>query len=148
MTTPPDLVEEIVGWRAWIVRLRELRTPILYSVTRREWVAWPADRWTVAECAKDHDPPGEKCSCGIYAARDRDQLDGLGYADGAILHVIGEVGLAGRVVVGTQGWRAEKARPRRLLVPHDHWQLVELFERAYSIPVELGWTLPPQEIAV
>lgn len=135
---------EITGWRAWGVRLATPRTPVLYSVTHA--VPWPSDTWMVADCRYDHHPPAANCSCGIYAARDRSQLDDLGYADDYMLRVIGEVGLAGRVVTGTQGWRAEKARVLRLWVPFEHWEFVELLNDTYRVPVGLANTLGPEEI--
>jgi hypothetical protein len=145
--------EEIVGWRAWGVKLWQLHGPALYSlyqVTR-----WPTDAWLYAECARRLDgsaahkggPPHDGCSCGIYAARDREHLDEQGYAeDSMYLRVIGEVGLAGRVVVCSRGYRAARARVRRLFVPYERWEFVAPLREAYNVPVELDYIIGPQEV--
>ena len=140
----PDLIEEVVGWRAWTIKLSEPKRPVLYSPVRDG--SWPPDAWFVAECGRGHQPPGEHCSCGVYAARDREHLDDLRYAYDDRLAVIGEVGLAGRVVVGTMGWRAERARVRRLFVPYEHWPFVAPLAATYRVPVDLANTLGPQEL--
>src|SRR5215831_10824223 len=79
----PDLVGEVVGWRAWrVIGTRKL--PILSSVVRRNMV-WHPDRWTHALCGTDRvcrkggPVPGERCTCGMYAAATRRQLVELGY---------------------------------------------------------------------
>src|SRR5262245_27875431 len=121
----PDVLGEIVAWRAWkVIGTRKL--PLLASVTYGQMI-WHPDRWTFALCGKrtecsrslDGGVPGESCSCGMYAAKTRRQLVSLGYnaySDRQVVFV-GEVGLAGKVIPGTQGWRAERGRIRRLYVP-------------------------------
>jgi hypothetical protein len=137
----PDLIEEVVGWRAWRLQHRHPRVPVLCSLVHAN--VWPTDAWMVADCGGYHTPPGEHCRCGIYAARSHQQLVELGYAacqstSGRLVQVIGEVGLAGRVVVAEQGFRAERARPRRLWVPYAAWELVASLRAVYRVPVELG----------
>lgn len=139
MTEPkptPDLVEEIVGFRAWRFELGSILRPEprLYSLTND--FRWPTNAWTIAKCRTCKDIPGEKCSCGIYAARDREHLWEIGYGQ-AENQVIGEIGLAGKVVVGELGWRAAKARPRRLYISYARWQLVRPLREAFNIPVIL-----------
>jgi hypothetical protein len=156
MTTPsvevPDVIGEIVGWRAWKVR-GDMRFPLLASVTHSGTV-WHPSRWTYATCdeklvcrkANDvgsHRIPGEHCTCGLYAARDREQLVQLGYGEGGTQRqpvFIGEVGFVGKVIPGSQGWRAEKGRIRRLIVPPDAFRWVEPLERLYRVPVEVATT--------
>jgi len=151
----PDRFGEVVGWRAWRVLGGE-KLPILASVTHSETV-WHPDRWTHAVCGsplkvKDHlchrrnkgvQVPGESCSCGMYAAKSREQLVRLGYNHdaGHWPVLIGEVGLAGKVIPGSQGWRAEKGRIVRLFVPHVHFKLVAPLERLYRVPVLLDNTM-------
>ena len=92
--------------------------------------------------------PGEHCSCGLYAAKTRAQLVKLGYnreADGPAASelppiLIGEVGLAGKVIEGDQGWKAEKGRIRKLYVGFHHWKIVAPIENLYRVEVVLDNT--------
>jgi hypothetical protein len=58
--------------------------------------------------------------------------------------VIGSVTLWGRVVVGTRGWRAQFAYPRRLIVLERRpwtFRLRQELESAYEVPVStMRWT--------
>ena len=145
----PDRFGEVIGWRAWKV-MGPPRHPRLFSVT---WgnTLWPTREWTVAQCRRGHtDVPMEGCSCGLYAARTREHLVGLGYNvyyDGGEPVVIGQVGLTGKVIPGTQGWRAEKGRIVRLYVPHDFWRLAKPLGEAYRVPVELSNTFAAESVA-
>jgi hypothetical protein len=138
----PDVVGEVVAYRAWYADLRWDREARLVSFNG---AVWPCDAWLVAECAHDGcDTPGEHCSCGIYAARDREHLLRMAYnrhTYGESPIVIGEVGLVGKVIPGSQGWRAQKARPVRLELPHEHWRLVAPLRATYRVPVVLSNTL-------
>jgi hypothetical protein len=182
----PDVVGEVVGWRAWTVGGTD-RLPILRSVTH-SGTYWHAARWTLATCdgalvckrewdritrrrraalagqqildpgyelqtAADvvaemdepHGPtiPGVGCTCGLYAAKTREQLvKRLGYQreHGTKAVFIGEVGMAGRIIEGDQGWRAEKGRVKRLYVPFHHWRYVEPIAELYGVPVILDNT--------
>ena len=161
----PDRIGEVVGWRAWKV-IGERQFPLLASVTHSGTV-WHPDRWTYATCRGDvrcTDPgahrrlgegsvgevvPGKHCSCGLYAAASREQLVRLGYArsHGGGPVFVGQVGFAGKVVPGSQGWRAEKGRILKLYVPHVHWQYVDTLEEMYRVPVVLENTLKvPKEV--
>jgi hypothetical protein len=165
----PDRIGEVVGWRAWKV-IGEQRFPLLASVTHSGTV-WHPDRWTFATCrgearCQGPDPrcpveggsiPGEGHSCGLYAAASRAQLVELGYArpsryakpgGGEEVVFIGEVGFAGKIVPGTQGWRAQKGRIVRLYVPFFHWRYVEPLEELYRVPVVLeNTTKLPKEVS-
>ena len=150
----PDLAEEIVGWRAWRLIGTE-RLPLLASVSAASFI-WHPGRWTVATCqGEDHctrfppgtegfdgGVPGECCTCGMYAAASRTQLVSLGYNRGSEANpvLIGEAALVGKVIPGTQGWRAEKGRIRKLYVPFSDWRFVEPLQALYSVPVELDNT--------
>src|SRR5262245_13791446 len=123
----PLRLGEVVAWRAWqVIASHGDRLPYLRSVSHSSTV-WHPGHWTLATCGQrghscprssDGRVPGESCSCGMYAARDRAHLVSMGYADdrGHVEApvVIGEVALAGKVIPGTQGWRAEKGRIKRL----------------------------------
>jgi hypothetical protein len=150
----PDVLGEVIGWRAWRVIGGNVKLPMLASVTHGNTI-WHPDRWTLATCGRTSHTcrrpgyagvsvPGEGCSCGMYAAKSREQLLKLGYNRGgdAMRPVfIGEVGMAGKVIPGSQGWRAEKARIVRLYVPYEHFRYVQWLERLYRVPVLLDNTL-------
>jgi hypothetical protein len=57
--------------------------------------------------------------------------------------VIGEVGLAGKVIPGSQGWRAEKGRVKHLYVPFHHWRWIEPLAALYNVPVQPDNVLNP-----
>jgi hypothetical protein len=145
----PDVIGEIVGWRAWRV-IGPDRQPLLKSAV---WdYIWRPGRWNVARCdLRNHDPktqvPMEGCSCGFYAGRTREHLLHMAYnqygAHDTV--VIGEVAFVGKVIPGTQGWRAQKARPLRLYLPFERWRLAEGLEATYGCEVRLSntWTAEP-----
>src|SRR5690242_8713747 len=106
---PPLSLEEVEGWRAWSVVERD-GVFVLSSLTRAE--TWEPGRPFVATCARtQHDAPGARCSCGVYAAADSDELARLGRIAGAAL---GQVSLWGRLVEHSRGYRAEAAYPTRI----------------------------------
>ena len=144
----PDVVGEVIGYRAW--RVGGLpRFPMLYSASHAG-TYWATNRWTHAECAGQ--PvckatggriPEEACTCGMYAAASLEQLIQLGYGnygDSGNVHVLGQVGFAGKVVPGSQGWRAEKGRIVRLYVPYCEPHVVGPLASIYRVPVELANT--------
>jgi hypothetical protein len=143
----PVVAGEVTGWRAWIVVTRGVREPRLRSLFHD--VIWPTDRWLVAEARKEP-ATGYVELHGICAARDREHLASLHrfgssahprYVEGSDLYegtaAIGEVGLAGLIVPGERGYRAEKARVISILLPYIAWELVEPLRRAYRVPVGL-----------
>jgi hypothetical protein len=138
----PDVAGEIIGGRAWKVEFDVGSQSYQLKSATRTFV-WPKKTWAVATCSvKGHAPPHEKCSCGLYAAKTRAQLLDMHY------HVydqedvvVGEVAMAGKVIPGTQGWRAEKARVAKVYVPFTRWRLAELIRDEYGVPVELDNTL-------
>jgi hypothetical protein len=150
----PDIVGEVVGWRSWAVDFTGSRARLVSL----SWATvWPPRGWMVATCKDCADVPGEPCradsryshGCGIHAGRDRPHLQQLGYTErsfvdqlwpehGGAVVAIGEVGLAGKVIVGAKGWRAERGRPLRLYLPYDAWRAVKPLAAAYEVPVELA----------
>jgi hypothetical protein len=141
----PVVAGDVRGWRAWIVVCAGLREPRLRSLFHE--VIWPTDQWLVAEARMD--------ACyerhGICAARDREHLlsmhrYGAGseprYVEGdrerTGVVAIGEVALAGLIVPGERGFRAEKARVLSIVLPYVAWELVEPLRRAYRVPVRLA----------
>jgi hypothetical protein len=105
----PLSLEEVEGWRAWSVVERD-GAYLLSSLTRAE--AWEPGRSFEATCSRrHHEAPGARCSCGVYAAADPDELAGLGRIAGA---AIGQVSLWGRLVEHSRGYRAAAAYPTRI----------------------------------
>ncbi len=147
----PDVAGEILGWRAWMVVGSDpyLR---LASVTAtdfgvpEEFTIWPTNRWFAGVCVKHGhlDVPHEGCKCGIYAAETRKHLIEYGYsryieADVDVKNVvIGVAGLVGKVIPGTQGWKAALARVVRLEVPYEKEPLARKLEALYRVPVGLS----------
>jgi len=79
--------------------------------------------------------------------RTREYLVGLGihhrYAKDHPV-VIGEVALSGKVIPASHGFRAERARPLWLEVPHELWRLANQLDEAYGpdgVRIELDNTL-------
>lgn len=101
--------EEVDGWRAWTVVERD-GSFLLSSLTRAE--DWPPGEPFVARCSRRrHGAPGRRCSCGVYAAADRNELARLGRIAGA---AIGQVSLWGQVAEHSRGYRAGAAYPSRI----------------------------------
>jgi hypothetical protein len=51
------------------------------------------------------------------------------------LTAFGRVALAGKVIEGTEGYRASHGRPERLWVPNVQWRLTKLLGDAYGVSV-------------
>lgn len=101
--------EEVDGWRAWSVVERD-GTFLLSSLTRaEEWV--PGEPFVATCSSRRHRAPGRGCSCGVYAAADRNELARLGRIAGA---AIGQVSLWGQVAEHSRGFRAGAAYPSRI----------------------------------
>lgn len=143
----PDLTDAVEGWRAWGVPRTMPRygvPPKLYSVTYGNYY-WAPRKAMVATCSyrcDAEDVPGEQCSCGFYSAKTLEHLMSMGYhqydaeANG-YYHVVGQVANWGKVIEGSQGWRAQKAYPKKLYVPFEAWPLAKPLSKAYGVPVEL-----------
>lgn len=140
----PDIAGWVPGWRAWGVPASG-DVPILHSVTFSDLV-WTPREVVEASCQRGkkggHQPPEEACSCGLYAAKDLDHLMSMNYhrydaeARG-MFHVIGRVRLWGKVIEGTQGWRAQYGYPDHLYVPFEAWHLMEPLKETYGVEVSL-----------
>jgi hypothetical protein len=155
----PDLTQAVEGWRAWKVK-PELPPfglpPKLHSVTYSDCF-WEPRKLARASCLFDEEHnapdtiPVEECTCGFYAAKDLDHLLGeMGYArydieDGWI-RVVGQLALWGKVIEGSQGWRAEYGYPVRIFVPFEAAHLGVPLRKAYGVPVTLkNWLQPRHE---
>ena len=145
----PVVPGEVIAWRAWGVVTRGYREPRLRSLYFD--VVWPTDAWLV--CGTGAPDAGDH---GICAARDREHLASMYrwgdrranryVEDGGEVTAIGKVGLAGLIIPGERGYRAEKARVLSIVLPHAAWELLEGLRNAYRVPVALGNTLTRKEV--
>jgi len=104
----PDFVSPVVAYRAW-----RFGPSGLTSLNGEFWHPKEKLQAICRRSVNRHTPPHGDCSCGIYAAKNFDQLRGIGYAE---LGVRGEVYLWGTVVEHKLGWRAQFAYPKTLVV--------------------------------
>lgn len=165
--TPSLVVGPLRGYRYWQVKWHGDQ-PVLRSLYRS--TIWPAEGPLRATCekrpgslaswvrsllssrAETHSTPQWGCGCGIYALTRLDTDEPLEmspqvYQRGLferVVHVVGVVQLWGRVIQHEQGYRAEYARPLRVLtVPsharvsrsasHDIASLLDAVAQRYSI---------------
>ena len=131
----PDLIEPVIGYRAWRLRDGELFSPYVE-------VAWSGGPLR-AECLRDrvqfrpgggpHAEPAPlpECACGIYAYFE--PVDRVG---GDPQFVRGAVALWGRIEVHREGMRAEFARVVVIAEPPDWRRRKELWRTAERLGVE------------
>lgn len=149
----PDLISPIVGYRAWHYH----STPDgCLTALVHPYTLWPHHRRSVALCTvaplqwvelddielPRHNSPELSCTCGLYAAKDFDRLFSMTYMEDMADRVWGEVNLWGKVIEHDEGYRAEFAYPRRLIVPYRGFpfRLLEIEKRVerfakYGVPV-------------
>lgn len=140
----PDLEGHVEGWRCWSLADREPHygaSPKLFSASETTYF-WAPHRAMRAACHVDNDHvPGENCTCGFYSARTAEHLFSMSYPyqhrDGHIT-VVGRVANWGKVIPGTQGWRAEYAYPVEFYMMPGDWKLGARLSRAYGVPVRLA----------
>lgn len=153
----PDLIGTVEGWRAWgvPVKLPRYGTSVkLYSVTYREYFWKPRQTMEAKcqgnplECIKGGRVPGESCSCGFYSAKTLHHLMSMNYhlydaEEKGYFHVVGQVANWGKVIEGTQGWRAQKSYPVKLFLPFEASHLAKPLADSYGVPVSLKNILTP-----
>lgn len=141
----PDFAEPMVGWRAWGVagNLRPGELPLLHSATYG--AVWTPREPMVAVCKSNPDHvPGERCACGLYSAKTREHLQSMNYhryGERRSRHefcVMGEVNLWGKIVEGTQGWRAQCGYPKKLYLPFEAYKLRVPLMETYGCEVVLN----------
>jgi hypothetical protein len=153
----PDELGTVTGWRAW--RVNRHPEPdgqvLLHSVSMGYfWVPFEKARASCDRC-QSTDPhekdctPGDNCTCGFYCARTLQHLRTMGYhtynsaIDGDVT-IVGRVANWGKVIPGTQGWRAEYGYPERLYVPFEVARsIARPLADTYGVPVELLNLLDP-----
>jgi hypothetical protein len=125
---PADLPERVLGYRAWRLDSRGLRS----AAAPARW----SRRTLVAECRRgihggDHAAPVARCRCGIYALHEPEPR--LLFPDGLVW---GAVALDGRVLLYGNGLRAERATVLVLAYAGDEPQ-PDLANAAQALDVEL-----------
>lgn len=115
----PDMVGVVTGIRRFtIYEDADLLSP--YAAK-----AWQCG-WNKAEClCTAHAAPNANCSCGFYAYYGADQTESH------VGNVTGIIEASGRVIVGSKGFKAEKARVVALIEPglHSHNAVMDFLIR-------------------
>jgi hypothetical protein len=158
----PDLIEPIVGYRAWRFTASE-RAVQLFAVTliaddlgdENPWEgAWSG--WVRASCPADEGTPlapDEGCSCGFYAMKTPDAVACFTatshvrpYADDTDVTngvVFGRVELAGKVIEHETGYRAERARIAELIPTTTDGGVTLSLARRLGVPLGPIWDTAP-----
>jgi hypothetical protein len=130
----PDYVSPVVAYRTWQWDSSRLKS---FNGER-----WTPNQTLQIKCKKSfwrHHAPHARCSCGIYAAKSLIDLFLFGYARRGIC---GEVYLWGTVVEHEQGWRAQYAYPKSLIVDPLGLSLCALIRRELLIGNPERWLTP------
>jgi hypothetical protein len=114
LAAPPALsTEPVLGWRVWRLHAGP-DGPRLMSVTRP--YVWPTAEPIRAKCDLHHGStptPDVRCTCGVYAAANPDDLSRVQVLS-TDASVVGAIAMWGRVVEHTRGARSAFAYPARL----------------------------------
>lgn len=114
LADPPELsTEPVMGWRVWRLHAGP-DGPRLMSVTRP--YVWPTAEPIRAKCDLHHGrlpTPDVRCSCGVYAAANPDDLSRVQVLS-TDASVVGSIAMWGRVVEHARGARSAFAYPARL----------------------------------
>jgi hypothetical protein len=141
---------EIIGWRGVMIRggtdADQSRPRIWSPVCPIMWAPGATMEATchgvpLARCP--HRLAGDKaphagCSCGFYAGRTREHLMNMGYQTYSTPdnpdHVLCEVAQWGRVMVASNGFRAQNVRLLRIYVPSDGsaWRIATMLDEDYG----------------
>lgn len=125
----PDVIEPIVGYRAWRIMVgTPLIESTLHSTTYR-YNKWIPGETIKAVCGYDHTENNKRCSlrkslhhpphkggaCGFYAYKEPDWRGIRGKVQAYYSIVLGEVELWGKIVEHEIGYRAQYARVKKLV---------------------------------
>lgn len=121
----PDYISPIIGYRTWQWDRLGLR-----SLNNERWVPGEALEAKCKPTSKpkrvaatlrhfwhDHNPPHERCTCGIYAAKNLQHLIDIRYIRDN--EVRGEVYLWGKVWDHSLGYRAQYAYPKTFVLAYE-----------------------------
>jgi hypothetical protein len=144
----PDQVAVEYGWRAWGVKKGETKAgkTLLQSINGGGSAKGALPFWQPrvpmeAVCDGEHEVPAESCTCGLYSAKTLDHLMTMrhyyNYDPRTMFKVIGKVALWGKVIEGTQGWKATYGYPSELYLPFEAWHLHNDLHDAYGCPIYL-----------
>lgn len=95
----------------------------------------PFPTWGELEPQPKHEAPGRDCQCGIYAYKRTVPLE-----DSEKPYVCGEVNLWGRIIEHADGYRAQFAYPKRLVVVDggaNASRIAVALELTYGVPCEV-----------
>lgn len=139
-------VKKIMAWKGMHITWKT-GVPLLIPPVYAQDGPWLPGEWQVATCGgrkpdeKHLDPttgeyvsPRKECTCGFYSGRTREHQMALGYSHYSEAHpaVMVEIQLAGKIFPASNGFRAQKARPVRIHVPHELWELGRDLKAAYA----------------
>lgn len=164
----PDYLEPVHGWRLWSVVDAGGRSRLQSLVCPSIW--WPG-RALVATCEASprdslrpwrrrmpgHTAPETRCTCGVHAM---ERVRHLGtYVPPAasrlvVQRAVGRVALWGEVIEGSRGWRAARAYPAEIWIPHADLRrqpVAELEDIAveladYGVPVHICDGMTAREV--
>lgn len=106
----PDRIGAIVSWKGLVLAGADLMSPV------QRGFRWEPGVAGVAKCSKGGRVPHDRCGCGIYSGKTRAHQVRLNYVNERN-GVLAELHLSGRVVVATNGFKAEFARIHKLIIP-------------------------------
>jgi hypothetical protein len=102
------------GYRAWIVGGGKLRS----IIDREPWLVSGntamCRRGIMPRITSLHDAPDSRCTCGFYA---KHRLEGVERDYDPSIFTYGSIRASGKVILGTEGFRAQHADIEALYVP-------------------------------
>lgn len=107
----PDAISPIAAYRGWT-----LQDGKLLAFNDFEWTAGTNTAECIYSYDTDHKAPGELCSCGFYGVSGIEYISNIPARDNKKT-ILGQVEFWGKVIPGTMGYRAEKAKITGLFVP-------------------------------
>ena len=122
----PDRIGAINSWKGLSVSVENGHAKVTSPAYGHQ--EWKPGEAVVAKHhgAHDHGPeetPKEGCSCGIYSGKTRAHQIRLGYAKNndrrGNYRVLCELALSGKVIVATNGFKAQYARITKFIVPDE-----------------------------
>jgi hypothetical protein len=132
MTGAPLVATPLYGLRTWTVTGEQGAERLSGPYQGAPWPTGGA--WLESSCQEGHDPPGPGCTCGVHGWHPRPRAARRILA--ARREIPGIVEARGAIEVHEDGFRAEQARPRALiLAPGRNAALLQRLAEAYDVPV-------------